>query len=162
MPVAGTRALFFLGLCGFAEQCSGQRFQCSPSTALQSLPFDVQAAGALSPCTVGGVQGVLGLAGVHALQPVLVHPLHVQVALGQPDRNGRVQLLHPRQQRSVCSAILTLGLALAIQAPLGRRNKWKRWKVMEIWYVKKVSVNSEFFFHTSLKEGFFKLPPTLL
>lgn len=105
---------------GCIEGCSGA-LQPQHSSAPAVLPFDIQAARALIYCTVGGVQSVLHLPGVHALQPVLVHPLHVQVGFWQPDRNGSVHLLHLGQQGSVWFAILTLGLALAIEAPLGKK-----------------------------------------
>lgn len=143
MTVAGTRA--FGDFSGFAKQWffprtipAGQSLTGSPGSAqglhrglqccpaasalhLHSSPFDIQAAGALIHCTVRGVQSVLHLLGVQALQPVLVHPLHVQVGLWQPDRNGSVHLFHLGKQGSVWFAILSLGLALSIEAPLRKK-----------------------------------------
>lgn len=141
MTVAGTRA--FGDFSGFAKQkffprttlswaephshprgawrgaWRGAVLPCSLSTALhlQLLPLDIQTARALTDCTVGGVQSVLDLLGVHALQPVLVHPLHVHVGFRQPDRNRSVHLFHLGKQGSVWFAILSLGLALSIEAP---------------------------------------------
>lgn len=140
MTVAGTRA--FGDFCGFAKQwffprtipswaephspphrCPGavsaQRVPVVPrdlSTALhlQLLPFDIQTARALIYSTVRGVQSVLDLLGVHALQPVLVHLLYLQVGFWQPDGDRSVHLFHLGKQGSVWFAILSLCLALSI------------------------------------------------